>query len=264
MCKKFELDRQDHEKLIKHCAKRKIKFLSSPFDFFGIELLNDLGLQLIKIPSGEITNFPYLVKLGSLSKKLILSTGMATLDEVRAALAVLVESGTKKERITVLHCNTEYPSPMKDVNLRAMISMRDTLSVSIGYSDHTLGIEVPIAAVALGATVIEKHFTLDRNMTGPDHQASLEPNELKAMVSGIRNIEKTLGDGVKKPSPSEIKNISIVRKSIVARRLIKKGEKFSEDNLTAKRPGIGISPMEWNAYIGRSADREYQMDDLIK
>ncbi|MBC8179684.1 N-acetylneuraminate synthase family protein, partial [candidate division KSB1 bacterium] len=197
-------------------------------------------------------------------KPIILSTGMATLKEVGDALNIIVTSGTPRGEITVLHCNTEYPTPMKDVNLKAMLTIRDELGVKVGYSDHTLGIEIPIAAVALGATVIEKHFTLDRTLPGPDHRASLEPDELKAMVSIIRNIEKAMGDGVKKSSKSETKNIPIARKSIVAKKPIKKGERFSEDNLTVKRPGTGISPMEWDAYLGKSADREYQMDDLIQ
>jgi N,N'-diacetyllegionaminate synthase len=198
-----------------------------------------------------------------MGKPVIVSTGMANLTEVENVLNVLEISGTAKNKITVLHCNTEYPTPMKDVNLKAMLTMRDELGVAVGYSDHTLGIEVPAAAVALGATIIEKHFTLDRTMPGPDHAASLEPDELKAMVAAIRNIEKAMGDGVKKPSHSEIKNIPIARKSIVAKKIIKKGERFSEENLTVKRPGTGISPMEWDAFLGKSAKREYQMDDLI-
>jgi N,N'-diacetyllegionaminate synthase len=199
-----------------------------------------------------------------MGKPIVISTGMARLAEVRVALNVLVESGAKKGQITVLHCNTEYPTPIVDVNLKAMLTIRDELGVKVGYSDHTLGIEVPIAAVAMGATVIEKHFTLDRTLPGPDHAASLEPKELKAMVVAIRNIEKAMGDGVKKPSPSEQKNISIARKSIVAKEPIKKGECFTNENLTVKRPGTGISPMEWNSYLGKLSDKEYQVDELIR
>jgi N,N'-diacetyllegionaminate synthase len=199
-----------------------------------------------------------------MGKPIVMSTGMARLTEVRAALNVLVESGAEQDQITVLHCNTEYPTPMEDVNLKAMLTMKDELGVAVGYSDHTLGIEIPVAAVALGANMIEKHFTLDRTLPGPDHAASLEPDELKAMVTAIRNIEKAKGDGLKKPSSSEQKNISIARKSIVAAKKIKKGDTLTEDNLDVKRPGTGISPMEWDTYIGKSADREYQADDLIR
>jgi N,N'-diacetyllegionaminate synthase len=198
-----------------------------------------------------------------MGKPIIMSTGMATLDEVRFALKVLLGSGAEKEKITILHCNTEYPTPMEDVNLNAMLTIQDELEIAVGYSDHTLGIEIPVAAVALGACVIEKHFTLDRTLPGPDHCASLEPEELKLMVAAIRNIEKAMGDWVKKPSPSEMKNMSIARRSIVAKKPISKGELFTEKNLTVKRPGTGVSPMEWDTYIGRSADKEYQMDDLI-
>jgi len=199
-----------------------------------------------------------------MGKPIIMSTGMSTLDEVHNALNILIESGAEKEQITILHCNTEYPTPMKDVNLKAMLTIKDELGVNIGYSDHTLGIEVPIAAVAMGATVIEKHFTLDRTLPGPDHAASLEPNELKDMVNAIRNIEKAMGNGIKKPSPSEIKNMPITRKSIVAKKIIIKGEKFTEENLIVKRPGTGISPMDWENVVGSLANRSYEMDDLIR
>jgi len=263
MIKKLELDRDAHLELMVCCEQKEVEFLSSPFDHKSIDLLADLGLKRFKIPSGEITNLPYMRHIGSMGKPIIVSTGMANLIEVDNALKILEKSGTAKNKITALHCNTEYPTPMKDVNLKAMLTMRDELRVAVGYSDHTLGIEVPSAAVALGASVIEKHFTLDRTMPGPDHAASLEPEELKAMVTAIRNIEKAMGDGVKKPSPSEIKNISIARKSIVAKKIIKKGERFSEENLTVKRPGTGISPMEWDAFLDKSAKREYQMGDLI-
>ena len=263
MLKKLELDRAAHEELIQYCEQKGTSFLSTAFDHDSIDLLDKFNIPLFKIPSGEITNLPYLRHIGKMEKPIIMSTGMSTLDEVRNALNILIESGAEKEQITILHCNTEYPTPMKDVNLNAMLTMKDELGVKVGYSDHTLGIEVPVAAVAMGATVIEKHFTLDRTLPGPDHRASLEPGELKAMVVAIRNIEKAMGDRVKKPSPSEMKNMSIARRSIVAKKPISKGELFSEKNLTVKRPGKGVSPMEWDTYIGRSADKKYQMDDLI-
>ena len=264
MIKNLELDRAAHEELIDYCKTKDIQFLSTAFDHDSIDLLDELNIPLFKIPSGEITNLPYLRHIGKMGKPIIMSTGMSSLEEVRDALNVLIESGAEKEQITILHCNTEYPTPMEDVNLNAMLTISDDLGVKIGYSDHTLGIEVPIAAVALGAVVIEKHFTLDRTLPGPDHAASLEPNELKEMVTTIRNIEKAMGDGIKKPSPSETKNISVARKSIVAKMPIKKGELFTEENLTVKRPGIGISPMEWDAVIGKAASSDYEMDDLIR
>ncbi|MDP2939778.1 MAG: N-acetylneuraminate synthase [Candidatus Omnitrophota bacterium] len=264
MLKKLQLNINAHRKLIDYCKKKKIMFLSSAFDLESIDLLRHLGQQLFKIPSGEITNLPLLRKIGGLKKKIILSTGMATLDEIKNTLAVLIKAGTKKEDITVLHCNTEYPTSMEDVNLRAMLSMRDIFKVNVGYSDHTLGIEVPIAAVALGASVIEKHFTLKRNMKGPDHKASLEPKELKQMVNSIRNIEKALGNRIKRPSKSEIKNRDIVRKSIVAAKSIKKGERFDEINITVKRPARGISPMKWDEVIGLRARKDFKEDELIK
>jgi N,N'-diacetyllegionaminate synthase len=239
-------------------------FMSAPFDLESIDLLCELGLEVMKIPSGEITNLPYLRKIGALGKRIIMSTGMADLKEIEDALNILLQSGTDRADITILHCNTEYPSPFEDVNLSAMLTIKDAMSVDVGYSDHTLGIEVPIAAAALGAKVIEKHFTLDKGMAGPDHKASLEPDELKAMVQAIRNVEKISGDGVKKPSPSELGNRQIARKSIVARKNIRKGEAFSSDNITAKRPGSGISPMEWDNVIGKIAKRDFQEDEIVE
>jgi N,N'-diacetyllegionaminate synthase len=264
MIKKLELNMEAHKELINHCNRRGILFLSSPFDLESIELLCKLELEIFKIPSGEITNLPYLRKIGCSKKKIILSTGMATLDEVKEALNILIQSGSSKEDITVLHCNTEYPTPFKDVNLKAMLTLKKELNVNIGYSDHTVGIEVPIAVAALGATIIEKHFTLDRNMEGPDHKASLEPSELKAMIDAIRNIEISMGDGVKRPSESEFKNISFSRKSIVAARNIKKGELLNEHNITVKRSGNGISPMRWDEVVGRKAARNFKIDELVE
>ena len=263
MIKKLELDLKAHEELIKYSKTRGIMFLSTPFDMDSVELLDKLKLDIFKIPSGEITNLPYLRKIGSLKKKVILSTGMADLGEIEDALDVLIESGTTKENITLLHATTEYPCPMEDVNLLAMITMQKSFGVKVGYSDHTEGIEIPVAAAALGAVVIEKHFTLDKLMEGPDHKASLEPHELNAMVLAIRNIEKALGNGIKKASLSEKKNMTIARKSIVAAKAIKTGEKFTEENLSIKRPGNGISPMRWNEIIGQSAQRNYNEDDLV-
>ena len=264
MIRKLELSREMHEELIAHCKKCGVGFFSTGFDPQSVNLLVELGLDRFKIPSGEITNLPYLRHIGQYGKPVILSTGMARLGEIEAALEVLEASGTPRERVTVLHCNTEYPTPMADVNLKAMLAIRDALGVQVGYSDHTLGIEVPIAAVAMGATVIEKHFTLDRNLPGPDHRASLEPDELKAMVQAIRNIELALsGDGLKRPSPSESKNLEIARKSLVALVPIKAGDLFTEANLGVKRPGSGISPMRWDDFIGRPANRDYQADELI-
>ena len=264
MIRKLELSREMHEELIAHCKKCGVGFFSTGFDPQSVNLLVELGLDRFKIPSGEITNLPYLRHIGQYGKPVILSTGMARLGEIEAALEVLEASGTPRERVTVLHCNTEYPTPMADVNLKAMLAIRDALGVQVGYSDHTLGIEVPIAAVAMGATVIEKHFTLDRSLPGPDHRASLEPDELKAMVQAIRNIELALsGDGLKRPSPSESKNLEIARKSLVALVPIKAGEPFTEANLGVKRPGSGISPMRWDDFIGRPANRDYQADELI-
>ena len=264
MVKKLELDETAHIQLYQHCQNKGIQFLSTPFDLESIDLLYRLGLEIFKIPSGEITNLPYLRKLGALKKRLILSTGMADLGEIEDALDILTESGTPLESITVLHCNTEYPTPLEDVNLRAMLTIRNAFpGLSVGYSDHSNGIEVPIAAVTMGASVIEKHFTMDRNLPGPDHRASLEPHELTAMISGIRNIEKALGTGSKKPSPSELKNKPIARKSIVAAFPIKKGEMFTNTNITVKRPGTGITPMRWDEMIGRKAGKDYKTDEII-
>jgi N,N'-diacetyllegionaminate synthase len=263
MLKKLELDIDTHKKLMVYCLKKNIIFLSTPFDHDSIDLLNDLGLKIFKIPSGEITNLPYLSHIGSLNKKVILSTGMSNLQEVEDALGILINAGTLKENITVLHANTMYPTPMKDVNLNAMLTMRRELDVVVGYSDHTLGIEVDIAAVAIGASVIEKHFTLDKAMDGPDHKASLEPEELKAMVGAIRNIEKALGSSEKKASPSESANINIVRKSIVANQDIKKGDLLTDKNISIKRPGNGISPMKWDSVVGTVALKDYETDDLM-
>jgi len=263
MLKRLELDSSSHKELLNYCKVKDVIFLSSPFDHESIDFLHDLGLQIFKIPSGEITNLPFLRHIGSLRKKVILSTGMSNLQEVKDALAILIKNGTLKENITVLHANTMYPTPLEDVNLNAMLTIQKECGVAIGYSDHTLGIEIDIAAVAMGATIIEKHFTLDKKMDGPDHKASLEPKELKAMVSSIRNIEKALGDYEKKPSPSERDNINIARKSIMSKQAIKKGDILTEKNITAKRPGTGVTPMAWDQIIGTAAIKDYQMDDFI-
>jgi N,N'-diacetyllegionaminate synthase len=264
MLRRLELTYDMHKELIAYCEQCGIGFFSTGFDIKSIKLLVELGLKLFKIPSGEITNLPYLRHIASYGKPVIISTGMSTLNEIEAALKVLMKNGLKREKITVLHCNTEYPTPMCDVNLNAMCSIRDEFGVEVGYSDHTQGIEVAIAAVALGATVIEKHFTLDRQLPGPDQKASLEPNELKEMVKSIRNIEQAFGDGIKRPSPSEIKNISVARKSLVAVSNICKGDIFTEDNLGVKRPGTGISPMQWDEVIGKVALRNFSIDELIE
>jgi len=263
MLKKLELDVDTHKELIAYCQEKDIMFLSTPFDHDSIDMLNDLGLEIFKIPSGEITNLPYLRHIGSLSKKVVLSTGMSNLKEVGDALSILINAGTLKDNITVLHANTMYPTPMEDVNLNAMLTIQKEFSVDIGYSDHTLGIEVDIAAVAMGASCIEKHFTLDKTMNGPDHKASLEPEELKAMVGAIRNIEKALGSSEKKLSLSESENIKIVRKSIVASQDIENGELLTEKNVTVKRPGNGINPMMWDNIIGTVATKDYKIDNLI-
>jgi N,N'-diacetyllegionaminate synthase len=263
MIKKLEMDVDAHKKLINYCYEKDIMFLSTPFDHDSIDMLNELQLQIFKIPSGEITNLPYLRHIGALNKKIILSTGMANMKEIEDALDILVDAGTRKDNITILHANTMYPTPMEDVNLNAMHTITNVFDVRYGYSDHTLGIEVDIAAVALGATVIEKHFTLDKTMDGPDHKASLSPGELKAMVAAIRNIEKALGDGVKRASKSEKPNIVVARKSIVAAKLIKKGDMFTEDNIATKRPGTGISPMQWDSVVGTMATKDYQVDELV-
>ena len=262
MLKKLELTPQMHRELIEHCIKRNIMFLSTPFDLESIKLLSELGMQIYKIPSGEITNLPYLREIAKQQKKIILSTGMSSMDEVKAAVNVLKNNGT--EDITLLHCNTQYPTPISDVNLLAMVKMREETGLPVGYSDHTQGIEVPIAAAALGAEVIEKHFTLDRKMEGPDHKASLEPQELMQMVVGIRKIESALGSKIKQVSESEMTNVAIVRKSIVAAANIKRGEKYTEKNLTTKRPATGISPMLWDEVIGKTADRDYKVDEMIE
>jgi len=263
MLKKLELSVDDHKNLIDYCNIKGITFLSYPFDIESINLLTELNLKIFKIPSGEITNLPYLRHIGSFNKEVILSTGMSNLKEIGEALKILINAGTSKEKITVLHANTMYPTPMKDVNLMAMQTIRDKFDVSVGYSDHTLGIEVDIAAVALGATVIEKHFTLDKKMDGPDHLASLDASELKSMVAAIRNIELALGSKVKDLTDSEKPNIEIARKSIVAKTKIKKSEVFSNENLTTKRPGSGISPMKWDSIIGKAAKRDYNLDDFL-
>jgi N,N'-diacetyllegionaminate synthase len=264
MLKKLELDHESHIELISYSAKKNIQFLSTPFDLESIEELKNLGIKIGKIPSGEITNLPYLRKMANNFSEIILSTGMSTLDEIEDAIQIINQEGVSNNNITVLHCNTEYPTPFKDVHLLAMQTIGKAFDVKIGYSDHTLGIEVSIAAVALGANVIEKHFTLDRHMDGPDHKASLEPDELKNMVSAIRNIEKALGLSVKQPSPSEINNRIPARKSIVANCNILSGEVFSGENITTKRPGLGISPMRWDEIIGKTAKRNFDKDDLIE
>jgi len=263
MIKKLELDVDAHKKLIKYCNEKGIMFLSTPFDHDSINLLNELDLKIFKIPSGEITNLPYLRHIGSLAKQVILSTGMSTLQEVGDALTILVDAGTKKENITVLHANTMYPTPMEDVNLNAMQTMRQEFNVAVGYSDHTLGIEVDIAAVTMGASIIEKHFTLDKAMKGPDHKASLDLAELKAMVTSIRNVENALGDGIKLPSRSEQPNMVVARKSILASQVIKKGDTLTEENIVIKRPGNGMSPMKWDEVVGSVAIKDYQVDEII-
>jgi N,N'-diacetyllegionaminate synthase len=264
MLKKLELSEGDHQEIIEYCKIKNIKFFSTAFDLDSLQYLSDIGLEIVKIPSGEITNLPYLRKAATLFNKVILSTGMSTLDEIKDALDVFLIAGINKSDVTILHCNTEYPTPMNDVNLKAMQNIGETFNTKIGYSDHTLGIEIPIAAVALGASVIEKHYTLDKNMDGPDHKASLEPRELKSMVTAIRNIEKAMsGSGLKQPSTSELKNIAIARKSIVAKKDIKSGELLTEDNLTIKRPGDGISPMLWDKVLGNTAIKDFREDELI-
>ena len=264
MLRRLELTPAMHHELIAHCKMRKIGFFSTGFDIESVDFLASLGQNLFKIPSGEITNLPYLRHIGRLKKPIILSTGMSNIPEIESAIKALEQAGTLRSNITVLHCTTEYPTPMCDVNLRAMQSIQTKLGVAVGYSDHTLGIEIAVASVAMGATVIEKHFTLDRTLPGPDHKASLEPAELKTMVSSIRNIELALGDGVKQLAPSEAKNILVARKSIVASKDIQIGEIFSTENLTVKRPGTGISPMRWDEVIGLTANRDYASDELIQ
>ena len=262
MLKNLELSFNDFLEINEYCNKKDIEFLSTAFDLESIDFLNSIGLKRWKIPSGDITNLPYLIKIARLGKPVILSTGMSTMLDIKNAVSILKEKGSGE--ITILHCTTEYPTPYKDVNLNAMNTIKNEFKVPVGYSDHTEGIEVPIAAVAMGATVIEKHFTLDRNMEGPDHKASLEPDELKLMVSSIRNIELAMGDGMKKPADSEIKNMTVARKSIVASKDISKGEIFTENNLTVKRPGNGISPMKWFEVLGQTATRDFKEDELIE
>lgn len=261
MLSKLTLKEKEYVELAEYCKEIGIKFLSTPFELDSIHFLDNLQ-DIWKIPSGEITNYPYLVEIAKYGKEIILSTGMSTLEEVNEALEVLIANGAGK--ITVLHCTTNYPTPMNDVNLKAMITLQNHCDCRVGYSDHTKGIEVPIAAVAIGAEVIEKHFTLDRNMEGPDHKASLEPEEFASMVKAIRNIEDAMGDGIKIPSESEKKNIAIVRKSIIAARKIKKGEEFTSENITTKRPGNGINPMQWSKVLGTKAIRDFEEDELIE
>lgn len=263
MLRKLELTEAMHHELIAHCASRSIGFFSTGFDIESINMLVSLGQKLFKIPSGEITNLPYLRHIGKLGKEVILSTGMSSMEEIESAINALEDSGTPRAKITVLHCTTAYPAPMSDVNLYAIQSIRTKFGVNVGYSDHTLGIEISHAAVALGATVIEKHFTLDRALPGPDHKASLEPNELKSMIDGIRNIEEALGDGKKRLMPSEVSNRDVARKSVVARLPISSGQVLSEENLTTKRPGTGISPMKWSNLLGKKAHRDYSINELI-
>ena len=264
MLRKLQLDEEAFQDLFNYCNKKKILFLSSGFDIETLEFLDKMGMAIFKIPSGEITNLPYLRKVGSFKKPIIMSTGMANLEEVRRALDVLIDVGVPKNLITILHCNTQYPTPFEDVNLSAMLKMKQDLGVDVGYSDHSLGLEVPIAVAILGASVIEKHFTLDKTMQGPDHKASLEPKELKVMTQAIRNVQLSLGDEEKKVSLSEIRNRDIVRRSIVSSKEIKKGEFLTDSNITAKRPADGISPMEWDNVIGKKAIRDFKKDELIE
>lgn len=264
MVKKLELSFEEQLKLVEYCKLKNISFFSTAFDLESLAFLKEIGLDLVKIPSGEITNLPYLRKAAQLFDKVILSTGMCTMKDIEEAINVFLKEGISKNNITILHCNTEYPTPMQDVNLKAMLAIKEHFGTDVGYSDHTLGIEVPIAAVALGAKVIEKHFTLDKTMAGPDHAASLEPKELKAMVKAIHNIDEAIsGNGIKEPSQSEIKNIEIARKSIVASKQISTGDIFTEENITVKRPGTGISPMKWDDVIGAIASKDYKLDDII-
>lgn len=264
MLKRLELSKEDHLAIIKRCQTRQIQFLSTPFDLSSIALLHTLGMTTYKVPSGELTNLPYLRQVATVAQQVILSTGMANLAEVEGALQVLLATGLRRDQVIILHATTEYPCPIDEVNLTAMLTLKHAFSVVVGYSDHTKGIEIPVAAVAMGAKVIEKHFTLDKNLPGPDHKASLEPQELKAMVSAIRNIEMALGDGIKRPSLSEQKNMTVARKSLVASRLIKKGELLTPDNMTVKRPGTGISPMRWDDAMGRTACKDFMVDEQIE
>ncbi|MDA9085929.1 N-acetylneuraminate synthase [Methylophilaceae bacterium] len=263
MLKRLELTPEMHKEIILYCEEKNIEFLSSGFDIESIDFLSKLGQKIFKIPSGEITNFPYLRHLGTISKSVILSTGMSNLNEIKDAIQILESGGLERKHITVLHCTSEYPAPLNEVNLNAMNEIKNKLHVSVGYSDHTAGIEVSLAAVALGAEVIEKHFTINQALPGPDHKASLEPKELKLMVKLIRNIEVALGEPIKQASKSEIKNMAIVRKSIVAKNKIEIGEIFTKNNLTTKRPGTGISPIKWDFVIGQKASRVFDIDELI-
>ena len=263
MLERFELSAEEQKKLKHYCDKKNIEFLSSGFDLESLLSLQKLNLKRYKVPSGEITNLPYLRFVGSQNKPVILSTGMSNLDEINSALNCLRESGTNIKDITVLHCTTEYPAPLKDINLNAMHTIKNKFKVDVGYSDHSLGLEVSFAAVALGAKVIEKHITLDRNMEGPDHSASLEPSEFKDLVQGLKNISIALGSYQKKITDSEMKNINVVRKSIVAKKKIRKGDFFSNENLCTKRPGTGISPMKWDELIGKRSSGDYEINDLI-
>lgn len=264
MLKKLEITEVMHRELIAHCKLLNIGFLSTGFDIESVNMLVGLGQNIFKIPSGEIINFPLIQHIGRLGKQVILSTGMAQMEEIEAAIGVLEVAGTPRSQIVVLHCTSAYPVPMSDVNLSAMRTIKEKFNVPVGYSDHTLGIEIPIAAVALGAVVIEKHFTLDRNLPGPDHKASLEPNELKSMIDGIRNIEEALGDGVKRAMPSEAPNLWVIRQSIVASRKIKMDELFTAENLATKRAGSGISPMRWEEVLGKKAIRDFHENELIE
>lgn len=265
MLKKLELSKEQHYEIVSYCNEKNISFFSTAFDIESLEFLKELGLSMVKIPSGEITNLPYLRKAAELFSEIIISTGMSTMNDIEQAVNVFLKAGHNQNNISIMHCNTEYPTEMKDVNLLAMNTIQLKFSTKVGYSDHTLGTEVPIAAVALGAKIIEKHFTLDRSLPGPDQLASLEPNELKFMVDAIRNIELAIsGSGEKLPSESETKNIEIARKSIVAKTNILKGEVFSEKNITTKRPGNGLSPMQWDNVIGKIANKNFSEDDLIE
>ena len=263
MLKKLELSEEMHFELIEYCETREIGFLSTGFDIQSVDFLNGLNQKMFKIPSGEITNLPYLRHIGKIGKPVLLSTGMSNLKEVEAALEVLEKSGTPRNKITVLQCTSSYPAPKNEANLTAMNTFMKELNVAVGFSDHTLGIDISLAAVALGATVIEKHFTLDKSLPGPDHKASLEPDELREMIVAIRNIQVSLGDGVKKVMPSEIPNIDVTRKSLVAKKQIKNGDVYTSENITTKRPGTGVSPMFWDQFLGKKALRNYDIDDLI-
>ena len=263
MIKKLELNRSAHKELILYCNQKKIKFLSTPFDHESIDLLDEMNIPFFKIPSGEITNLPYLRHIGSKGKPIVISTGMATMSEIYEAVKVLLKVGIKKDDLTILHCNTDYPTKIEDVNLKAMLSIKKEMGVRIGYSDHTKGIEIAIAAVAMGAEIIEKHFTLNRTLPGPDHLTSLEPIELNRMIKSIRNIEIALGNGIKSPTKSEIKNIKSIRKSIIVKRKIQKGDKFSDKNLEVKRPATGLSPMKWDEVIGKHSKKNYKPDEPL-